>query len=221
MRVTIHRVRLGLEEFRIIRAANPLTRARLIGQDPARGGLQMNVDAGAARYVGMLWLLAARSRRSLIYLPLRGGALPAGGTQYPLEESSLDLVLLHHSLQFKPQHWKRLRGGLGRGAKSTVRVPPDDLPDDSAIDYDAHHHRGYRDVFHQRVHAETLFMVGSAKVFRETAGMFFDIVKHGPHYRPPVELREDFNLHYCTELGEPLVGNGREIHIQYTRRWVG
>ncbi|WP_329519739.1 hypothetical protein [Spirillospora sp. NBC_01491] len=218
MRTTVHRVRLGLEEFRIIRAADPLTRARLVGQDPARGGLQMNVDAGAARYIGMLWLLAARSPRSLIYLPLRGGALPAGGS--PPEEPPLDLVLLHHSLQFKPHHWKRLRGRLGCGAKSTVRVSVNDLPGDSAIDYDARRHRGHRDVFHQHVHAESLFMVGSAKVFRETAGLFFDIVKRGHDYRPPAELRQDFNLHYCTELGDPLVGGGREIHIEYTRRWA-
>ncbi|MGI5200635.1 hypothetical protein ACQEU6_03385 [Spirillospora sp. CA-108201] len=214
-------MRLGLEEFRIIRAADPLTRARLIGQDPARGGLQMNVDAGAARYVGMLWLLAARSRRSLIYLPLRGGGLPAGGTQYPPEEPPLDLVLLHHSLQFKPHHWKRLRGGLGRGAEGTVRLSPDDLPGDGTIDYDARRRRGYRDVFHQHVHAETMFMVGSAKVFRETAGMFFDVFEHGHRYHPPAELREDVGLHYCEELDDPLAGSGREIHIQYTRRWVG
>jgi hypothetical protein len=216
MRVTIHRVRLGPEVFRVVRAADPLTRARLTGRDR---WLQMNVDAGAARDIGMLWLLAARSRHSLIYLPLRNGAIPASGSS--LEEPPLDLVLLHHSLQFKPHEWKRLRGRLGRGAKGTVRISRDDLPGDNAIDYDARYHRGYLDVFHQHVHAESLFIVGSAKVFRETAGMFFDIAQHGPDYSPPAGLRENSNLHYCAELRDPLVGSGREIHIEYTRRWAG
>jgi hypothetical protein len=214
MRITIHRVRLGPDEFRIVRAAAPFARARLI--DHGRWGLQMNVDAGAARDIGMLWLLAARSRRSLVYLPLRGGAHPAAGPQ--TGETDLDLVLLHHSLRFKPHQWKRVRGRLARGATSTVDLSRDDLPGDEAIDYAVRSHRENRDRFLQRIHAETLFMVGSAKVYRATARMFFDIVEHGPVHR----RFAPWDLHYCTELtGEGVLGDAREIHIEYTPRWVG
>ncbi|WP_052848791.1 hypothetical protein [Streptomyces avicenniae] len=210
LRITVHRVRLGRDEFRVIRAADPLVRARLVGPEPAWGDLQMNVDAGAARSIGMLWSLAARSRRSLVYLPLRDGALPAGGPRRA--EPPLDLVLLHHSLQFKPHHWKRVRGRLGAGLRGTARLSPADLRGDGEIDHAAHHHREYRDTFHQHVHAHSLFMVGSARVFRETAGMFFDLVRQAPDHGA--------DSHHCEELGHPLVGNGRDIHIEYTRRWT-
>ncbi|MET9338325.1 hypothetical protein [Nonomuraea sp. NPDC003804] len=213
MRISIHHVRLGAAEFRIVRAADPLTRALLVDQDQY---LQMNMDAGAARYVGMLWLLAARSRRSIVYLPLRGGALPSGG---PLTgEGPLDLVLLHHSLRFKPHLWKRLRARLGQGAVGRVGILPPDPADDDGIDAATRRRREYRDVFHQRVQAETLFMVGSAKAFRGTADLFFDLVRHGPGHRSAAP----WDSHYCTELtGDGVLGRARELHVEYTPRWIG
>ncbi|MFJ9041100.1 hypothetical protein ACIRF8_31590 [Streptomyces sp. NPDC102406] len=43
---------------------------------------------------------------------------------------------------------------------------------DAVIDPEARHYADNRDLFHQHLHAETLFMTGSAKVFRETARHF-------------------------------------------------
>jgi hypothetical protein len=201
VKVTIHHVRLGPEEFRVVRAAEPLTHAMLADHDRR---LQMSLDAETAHHIGVLWLLAARSPRSLIHLPLRGGALPVGE---PPPGARLDLVLAHHSLGFRPHHWKRLRARLGDGAPGTVRVPRDERAADHAV-----HHRENRDLFHQHVHAETLFMIGSGKVFRATAGRFFEVAEHGP--------RAD--SHYCTEFhrGDGVLGNAREIHVEYAGRWT-
>jgi hypothetical protein len=108
-------------------------------------------------------------------------------------------VLLHHSRPFRPHHWKRLRARLGDGAASTVRVPRDDRAADPAA----------RDLFHQHLHAETLFMVGSAPVFRATAGRFFDVAEQGP-------LADG---HYCAEFHrhDRVLGDAREIHVEYRR----
>nr|MDQ3577604.1 hypothetical protein [Actinomycetota bacterium] len=62
--VTIHRARLGSEEFRVIRPATPLIRAVLVDQDR---WLNMCVDHDAAQRIGALWMLAARSARSLVH----------------------------------------------------------------------------------------------------------------------------------------------------------
>ncbi|MER5935319.1 hypothetical protein ABT123_34745, partial [Streptomyces sp. NPDC002054] len=100
--ITIHQARLGSTEFKVIRPARPLVHAVLIDHDRH---LDAYLDQDAAQRIGALWKLAASSPRSLVHLPMRGNRppsreLPEDGTR------QLDLVLLHHSLQFAPSRWK-------------------------------------------------------------------------------------------------------------------
>ncbi|MFJ6794953.1 hypothetical protein [Streptomyces sp. NPDC091268] len=212
--ITLHQVRLGPAEFKVIRPARPLTRAAFVDRDRF---LDAYLDQDAARRFGALWQLAASSPRSLIHLPVRGVGTPSGGL--PEGARRLDLVLLHHSLQFAPSRWKDIRGRLGPGRPQTVTLRPERQPtgDEAVRDQGARHHREYPDLFHQHVHAETLFMTGSAKVFRETARHFFDIAGNGPGYGPA----HPNYLHYCTELhsNDGVLGNAREIHIEYCDQW--
>ncbi|MFD7905514.1 hypothetical protein ACFV4G_25125 [Kitasatospora sp. NPDC059747] len=110
-----------------------------------------------------------------------------------------------------------MRGRLGSGRPQTVDLPWAGLPDDAAIDYEARHHRENRDLFHQHLHAETLFMTGSAKVFRETAGHFLEVAGEGPGY-----IRaHPSDRHFCTELHslDGVLGNARELHIEHCDQW--
>ncbi len=195
--VTIHRARLGPQEFRVIRPAHPPEHAVLLDD-----GWHLNayVDEAAARLMAGLWKLAAASPRSLIHLPLRGVGTPEAGAR------PLDLVLLHHALQFAPSRWKELRGRLGPGSRRSVTVPASEPETGQA----APHHAENRDLFHQHLHAETLFMTGSAKVFRQTAGVFREVADHGPRH-----VRDGSpHGHYCARLrsGDD---SAREIHIEY------
>lgn len=199
--VTVHRARLGPQEFRVVRPARPPEHAVLLDDG---WFLNAYVDEAAARLMAGLWKLAAASPRSLIHLPLRRAGVPEAGAR------PLDLVLLHHSLQFAPSRWKQLRGRLGPGRRQSVTVPASDPETDHA----ALHHAENRDLFHQHLHAETLFMTGSAKVFRETAGAFREVADHGPrHARDGSPGR-----HYCATLRSGDDG-AREIHIEYSRAW--
>lgn len=207
--VIIHQAHLGTDEFRVIRPAQPLTHALLTDRD---WHLAAYLDQDAARVVAGLWVLAARSPRSLIYLPIRANHPPAceaPGTTSP----RLDLVLLHHSLQFAPARWKQVRQRLSAGRPQTAVLPEANHADEMVIDYAARHYRENRDRFHQHLHAETLFMTGSAKVFRETAGRFLDIARHGPSF---VAVHPS-HPHFCTELhvGDGILAHAREIHIEY------
>ncbi|MCP2260960.1 hypothetical protein LX15_004680 [Streptoalloteichus tenebrarius] len=211
--VTVHHARLGPRQFTVIRPRRPLTRAVLIDRDRH---LDVLLDQNAARCVGGLWELAASSPRSLVHLPLRGNATPPLD---PTEDAprQLDLVLLHHSLQFAPSRWKEMRARLGAGRPRTVTVPATGRPVGSVIGVDERHYRENRDLIDEQVHAETLFLTGSAKVFRETSGRFFDIALHGfAHVRAHPR-----NPHYCTEFHstEGVLGNAREIHVQYCEQW--
>ncbi|MFC4111882.1 hypothetical protein [Nonomuraea zeae] len=175
--------------------------------------LDAYLDQDGAQRIGGLWMLASRSPRSLIHLPMRTNRPPAGETT----GRRLDLVLMHHSLQFAPSRWKQVRGCLGPGRPQTVDLPQAGRTEAVPADHQARHHRENRDLFHQRLHAETLFMTGSAKVFRETAGLFLDVAGKGPGHVP---LHPNA-AHFCIELhsNDGFLGNAREIHIEYCDQW--
>ncbi|MFD9535311.1 hypothetical protein [Streptomyces sp. NPDC060010] len=211
--VKIHQNRLGADEFRVIRPAQPLSHAVLIDHDRH---LDVYLDQDAARRIAGLWMLAARSPRSLIHLPMRTNRPPV--REVPDDVGfQLDLVLLHHSLQFAPSSWKQVRSRLGAGRPQTVNLPDTDPVDSAAVDWAARHYQENRDLFHQHLHAETLFMTGSAKVFRETARHFLDVARNGPSYIP---VHPSYP-HFCTELhsNDGILGDAREIHIEYCDQW--
>ncbi|MFB7861016.1 hypothetical protein [Streptomyces sp. NPDC056069] len=210
----IHRARLGAAEFRVVRPGRPLTRAVLVDHDRH---LDVYLDREAARALAGLWMLAARSPRSLIHVPLRANR-PPGGDVPDDSGSRLDLVLLHHSLQFAPSRWKQVRGRLGPGRPHTVSLPEAERDHGMTdADHEARHHRENRDLFHQHLHAETLFMTGSAKVFRETAGHFLDVARKGPGHVPV----HPNHPHFCTRFhgNDGTLGDAREIHVEYCDRW--
>ncbi|MER5635479.1 hypothetical protein ABT095_00795 [Kitasatospora sp. NPDC002227] len=210
--VTIHQARLGASEFKVIRPARPLRHAALLDHDRY---LDCYLDQDAARCIGALWALAATSPRALIHLPMRTNRLPSA-TLSAADGRPLDLLLLHHTLQFAPARWKELRARLGPGRPRTVTLQAPPAVD--SIDFEARHHRENRDVFHQHLHAETLFMTGSAKLFRETARHFLDLAQDGPGHA----AAHPSSSHFCTEFhgtDGTLAPTARQLHIEYCEEW--
>ncbi|MEV0414773.1 hypothetical protein AB0I68_29155 [Streptomyces sp. NPDC050448] len=204
LHTTFHTARLGATEFKVIRPARTPARAVLLDDTWHLNGW---FDQEAARITAGLWALAATSPRSLVHLPIRANAAggPDAGTRRPL-----DLVLLHHSLQFAPSRWKELRGRLGPGRPRTVDLPgPGPGAEPGASDL---HHRENRDRFRQDIHSETLFMTGSARTFRETAGLFANLARTGPG-----QVFNHRGRHYCRSLYcHPC---DRDLHLEYCEEW--
>ncbi|QES08145.1 hypothetical protein DEJ44_22675 [Streptomyces venezuelae] len=205
--VVIHRARTGADEFRVVRPARPLPRAVLVDHDRYLGAY---LDQEAARSIAGLWTLAARSPRSLIHIPLRTPRSPDRAVPDPAG-ARLDLVLLHHSLQFAPSRWKEVRARLDPGRPHTANLPEANPPVTAP---GTRHHRENRDLLHEHVRAGTLFMTGSAKAFHETAHHFLDIAHQGPTHTG--------TRHYCTQLhaNAGILGKSREIHIEYCAEWT-
>ncbi|MBT2452105.1 hypothetical protein J7F03_34625 [Streptomyces sp. ISL-43] len=205
--LTIHQARLGPAEFKVIRPARPPARAAL---SDGRWYLHAQVDQAAAQLIAGLWTLAATSPRSLVHVPLRRARPDA-------QEPGLDLVLLHHSLQFAPSRWKELRARLGPGRPQTADLPGPASADPAVDPWPERHHKENRDRFHQRVHAGTLFMTGSAKLFADTAWLFADIAHRGPGY----VLAHPDHQHYCTRLrpGNGVLAAGSGLHVVYRDQW--
>ncbi|WP_030162896.1 hypothetical protein [Streptomyces sp. NRRL S-244] len=204
LHTTFHTARLGATEFKVVRPARTPARAVLV-DDPWH--LNGWFDREAAHVTAGLWALAATSPRSLVHLPIRANAAggPDTGARRPL-----DLVLLHHSLQFAPSRWKELRARLGRGRPRTVELPAPDP--DAEPEASGRYHRENRDRFRQQIHSETLFMTGSTRTFREAAVQFADLARTGPG--------RAFNhggRHYCRSVGcDPA---DRDLHIEYREEW--
>ncbi|MEV0280329.1 hypothetical protein AB0I22_28585 [Streptomyces sp. NPDC050610] len=217
-RVRIHKVRLGGGEVRVIRPAP--SPARLALRDDGHW-LSMYADREGAAQLAGAWALAARSARSLIHLPIRANPAPDGAVGDG-EPVALDLVLLHHSLQFPAAAWKRVRARLGDGEPHTATTPDRDVPDESAVDHRRRQYRTYRDHLGFDIAAHTLFVVGSSTAFREHGTALRGLVDQAPSYRH----RHPDAGHFCVEFTPGPWSRSRTrrhvpglLHIEYCHAW--
>ncbi|GAA1385411.1 hypothetical protein GCM10009639_07970 [Kitasatospora putterlickiae] len=184
--------------------------------------LDMYVDRLAAESLAVAWGLAARSRRSLVYVPLKAGREgPKGIDDWHRSPVALDLVLTHHSLGFPPSRWKALRARLGAGRPHTVELPETDFPGDDEIDHRARHYAGWRDELRFGRAADTLFLTGSATAFRITGALVHSLVVDGP-----ARVLEYPKAHECITLGSdgpwdvwPSKTGSSQLHVQYAHGW--
>ncbi|WP_326770499.1 hypothetical protein OG978_42840 (plasmid) [Streptomyces sp. NBC_01591] len=214
----IHKVRLGGSEVRVVRPAPAA--ARLALRDDHHW-LSMYADRDGAVQLAAVWALAARSARSLVHLPIRANPAPDGVVSDG-EPVSLDLVLVHHSLQFPTASWKQVRARLGPGEPHTTATPDQDFPDETAIDHRRREYRAYRDHLGFDIAAHTLFVVGSSTAFREHGAALRGLVDEAPSYRH----RYPDAGHFCVELSPGPWSRARtrrnvpaRLHIQYCDTW--
>ena len=118
---TLSHVSLGAETYRVVQPVKTPAHASL---HDGYHGWHLSADRRATLELAAAWWLAARSRHSLILLPLRSSPALCG-QEY--NGGRLDLVLLHHSLAFPVSRWKRVRGGLGKGRPHKVTLPTMDF----------------------------------------------------------------------------------------------
>ncbi|WP_354638613.1 hypothetical protein [Kitasatospora camelliae] len=217
-RVRVHEVRVGGGEFRVVRPEPAPGRLVLLDD---HHWLSMYADREGAAALVDLWALAARSARSLVYLPIRANPVPEGAAGEG-EPIALDVVLVHHSLQFPTAAWKRVRAGLGAGRPQTTATPERDFPDPDAIDYERRGHRAFRDHLDFAVAAHTLFVVGSAPAFREHGTTLRGLLDEAP----ASAHRDPGPGHFCVELTPGTWSRPRNrrnvpgrLHIQYAASW--
>ncbi|PWI18150.1 hypothetical protein DI272_31400 [Streptomyces sp. Act143] len=214
--VTEHRVRLGSVEYRVLRVGG-LHRA--LCYDSGHW-LNLWVDRGAAAELAAAWLLAARSPRSLVHLPLRRRAERPAGAVLPERHLARDLLLLHHSLQFPASRWKEVRGRAGRaGSPHTVEFRRDDFPSRRDRAVPGTHHAEFRDRLRLTTAADTLVLSGSALPFADAAADFLDLAGTGPGRD---RRWRSAGGHACAEL-HPTSGlldrSVPLVHVEYCPDW--
>lgn len=213
--ITEHRVRLGAEEYRVLRTTG--LRRALCGD--SGHWLDFWVDREAAAELAAAWLLAARSPRSLVHVPLRKrGERPVG--PHPTEPyQARDLLLVHHSRQFPASRWKAVRGRLGHGSPHTVEFRRADFPATEDRTVPGAHHAGFRDRVRLTTAADTLVLSGSALPFADAAADFLDLADTGPGW--DIRWRGDGG-HACAELHPSSGLLDRSVplmHVEYCPDW--
>ncbi|MEU3649759.1 hypothetical protein AB0E59_40750 [Lentzea sp. NPDC034063] len=198
-RTLVSTVRLGRDEYRVVRPAQPVKHAPLY---ESWVGAESCVDKAAARTIAMAWAFAMRSPRTLVYLPLKQtDAAECVWSDGPF----LDLVLLHHSLGFRLSKWKEVRGKLGPGRPHTVTCQGFG----AEPDYDRLHHKDNRDVLRGEISGDTVFMVGSAPAFHSQGQEFRRLVEDGHQF-----MHENPGEHCCAEITEDQ-RHWKWLHVIY------
>ncbi|OPG14252.1 hypothetical protein [Microbispora sp. GKU 823] len=205
----ISKVRLGRDEYRVVRPARAVKHAMLY---EGQLGAELSVDKRAAVVLAMAWGLAAGSPHSLIYLPLRA-ARPADSAN---QERLLDLVLLHHRLAFPVSRWKQVRARLGPGRPHGVRLPPQAFRQRSVGDRRPWPHQDFRDHLRWDIAADTLFLIGSREAFELEADPVRALAEGCPRH-----LAESPDAHCCAEISLGRMGYPdrrrpwAELHVEY------
>jgi hypothetical protein len=224
VKIVVQRVRLAGAEYRVIRPARPLKNGALY---KAAGHYHMYVDRTDGRRIGTLWLLAARSPRSLVYLPMRTApTAPDIGWE---NEQPLDLVLAPRTVQLRPSRWKRIRELLNRANAPreirTASVPERDLPDpdpDRMIPDDPKEANQF--LLRKHVYAETLLLTGGTAAFREGAKDIFDVTKDGPpHAATGYHIPGACNYHVCRGIYDwdfPDTPHWEQLHVEFCPPWA-
>jgi hypothetical protein len=215
LRLTVHHVRLGAQEYRVLQPRPTPCHATL---RDGRTCFILRLDRETAWQFAAIWELATRSPRSIVYLPMRRNQLSDDDSDWQAELRPLDLVVVHHSLRLRPSTWPQIRNHLGAGHSHTADIPKrvlrarDQQPWNPRFAY-----RENLDRFVHHVYAETLFLTGSTPVFGATVGEFTHVADH-PDTHP--EWRA-----YCAEFD--IVAKPRwpvdvtELFIGHTEAWSG
>jgi hypothetical protein len=226
VKVFVQKVRLAGTEYRVIRPARPLTNGALY---KAGSHYEMYVDRTDGRRIGTLWLLAARSPHSLVYLPMRSTpAVPGLGED---GERPLDLLLAPRTAQLRPSRWKRIRAQLRTWNAvreiHTAGVPERDLPDldaDCSIPDDPKQAKKF--LLRKDVYAETLLLTGGAAAFREGAKEIFAVTKYGPpEAATGLYIPGACNYHVCRpiydwDLDSLKMRHWEQLHVEFCPRWA-
>lgn len=117
---SIHLARLGPTTYRVIRPAVPIGRVTV--RDNQDWWFAAADRAGAMLVAGLIEI-AARSPRSLVHVPLRGGSVTPVGWGWLGELAAVDLLLAQPALQFPAHRWPEVRRRLDPGRRHSFDIP--------------------------------------------------------------------------------------------------
>lgn len=198
---SLHRVRLGAVSYRVLRV--PLV-GRLVDRPVCLTTFLSAFGKPSIQRLAVAWAFAARSPRTIVYLPITRPSWGGDCLCMPEPENApdLDLVLVHHSLQLRPSAWPAIRRRLGTGHPEKIRLGETAVQATVTV---PSWNRTER--FTHTVAGDTLVLAGSRDVFTADLDALRYLVEEAPaeHARHP-------KLTECTEIADGL------LHTAFTVR---
>ncbi|MBD8497262.1 hypothetical protein [Paenibacillus arenosi] len=178
MIITIKRyeVTLGKKIYKVITTAEPIPDLFVLKTNTC-GGIILGNET-SLNILEKMFLLSSMTKDSLVYFNTRSTEL----TDYLLERWSIkdkgnDLVLLHHSIQFKTNDWKEIRNLIRK--EKDFKIEQYDFNDDfdRKSNLGKYWYREHKDYLDITENYETLFLIGSQHVF-ENISSDANSIKH-------------------------------------------
>lgn len=159
-----HEVNLGSRTFKVLIPVQGVEDLYVVSTD-AKGAVILGNECGLEMLENIL-IVAAANKDSMIFIPSRKNEL----TEYLLnrwsnKDSGNDIVILHHTIQFKTNDWKAIRNLIRKSINENIEevmVAKDQEEQRNLSKYWYRDHKDYLDIKEQ---FETLFLIGSKKVF--------------------------------------------------------
>ncbi|MDR6979142.1 hypothetical protein J2X68_005876 [Streptomyces sp. 3330] len=204
LRLQQFRPRTGPHEHRVVQPRKSLRHTSLTAPEPI--GLLLGDHDGLSRLAG-LFSFAARSRYTIVHVPLRDGVPPDEGSGTPV-----DLVLVHDTLGLRPSRWPEVRRKLVNGTPLTVRTL-EERTASLAAGRQGRGPRAGRDELRHATHARTFFLFGDREVFAETAVHLAHAAGRGPRQKGVGQGRAVLMASLPTLVQQPGGGHPTEVLI--------
>ncbi|MEI5908412.1 hypothetical protein WAK64_15280 [Bacillus spongiae] len=114
-----------------------------------------------------LFNLVSCQKDVLIYLPVKKKSIPTYLKNWSNYVKQRDLVILHHSTQFKTKNWKQLREKIRKSHKVIsldLRLPTWDK-NQLRKDFERINYKENKEFLDLKIYAETLFMMSSSRIY--------------------------------------------------------
>lgn len=115
-----------------------------------------------------IFAIICKGKNVIMYLPLKKHGLTEYLKLNQGENSANDIVVLHHTVQFKINDWKTIRGLLTKKDIVSFQIE-DDIFNSIDEDYRRFYYKTNKDVLDVKNIFDTVFFVGSSKVYGSIA----------------------------------------------------
>jgi len=166
MKITFRKyeVKLGSRTYKVLIPIPDIEDLYVVSTD-ATGAVILGNECSLEKFENIL-TVAATNKDSIIFIPSRKNEL----TEYLLDrwsnkDNGNDLVLLHHTIQFKRNDWKAIRSLIRKSKNENIEeiiVTKDQEGTRNLSKYWYREHKDYLDIKEQY---ETLFLIGSKEIF--------------------------------------------------------
>ncbi|SFJ05904.1 hypothetical protein [Thermoflavimicrobium dichotomicum] len=148
-----------------------------------RADYMLFANGSQLRKLAALFHLIGTFRQSILYLPLKKNGVTKYIANWFWDSKGNDLLLFHHSIQLNIHIWKQLRNKVSqKGSCISIEINEEQYLNLPRKEYDSFQFRENKDCLLIKRKFDTIFLIGSRKVFTYMSGCLLPLAKEGAAY---------------------------------------